>query len=187
MIDYGNIAESIKFYERQGYTRVESPWMVSSAVSDITRPPEGVDYHIKDSRSQKVLVASGEQSFLYMYLKGFLPQGKFQTTTPCFRNEPFDAFHTKYFVKTELINTVSVTQDNLEIMVNTALRHFRNLVPSQLESQVQYVPTQEGYDIELAGVELGSYGIRKCEFLEWIYGTAIAEPRFSQAVKAALK
>jgi len=27
--------------------------------------------------------------------------------------------------------------------------------------------------------ELGSYGIRDCEFLTWIYGTGLAEPRTS--------
>jgi len=34
----------------------------------------------------------------------------------------------------------------------------------------------------LEGYELGSYGIRECEFLTWIYGTACAEPRTSKLI-----
>jgi hypothetical protein len=34
-------------------------------------------------------------------------------------------------------------------------------------------------DIEFAGIELGSYGIRSCDFLDWVYGTGVAEPRLS--------
>jgi len=30
--------------------------------------------------------------------------------------------------------------------------------------------------------ELGSYGIRSCEFLDWIYATGVAEPRFSSLI-----
>lgn len=39
------------------------------------------------------------------------------------------------------------------------------------------------YDIEYKGVELGSYGIRECSFLKWIYGTGIAENRTSNLLK----
>lgn len=37
------------------------------------------------------------------------------------------------------------------------------------------------YDDNLNHIELGSYGIRACNFLKWIYGTATAEPRLSYA------
>ena len=45
------------------------------------------------------------------------------------------------------------------------------------------ISTDEGYDIVLNGIEVGSYGIRQHENLRWIYGTGIAEPRFSTALK----
>jgi len=35
------------------------------------------------------------------------------------------------------------------------------------------------YDITYKDIELGSYGIRHCEFLDWIFGTGCAEPRLS--------
>ena len=83
MINYGRLDRSIKYYEENGFKRIESPWTVTKAVSAITKPPGGKDWEIVGK--DKVLVASGEQSFLYLYLKGFLPKGKYQTVTPCFR------------------------------------------------------------------------------------------------------
>lgn len=85
MIDYGRLDRSVKFYDEFGFKRIESPWTVTKAVSGITKPKDKIDWEIigKD----KVLVASGEQSFLYLYLKGFLPKGKYQTITPVFHQK----------------------------------------------------------------------------------------------------
>lgn len=33
-------------------------------------------------------------------------------------------------------------------------------------------------------IELGSYGVRRAFFGTWVYGTGIAEPRFSKALTA---
>jgi len=40
MIDYGLIHTSIDFYAKTGFKRVESPWTVTKAVSEITRPSD---------------------------------------------------------------------------------------------------------------------------------------------------
>jgi seryl-tRNA synthetase len=180
MIDYGRLDRSVKFYEKEGYQRIESPWTVTKAVSSITKPPGGKDWEIigKD----KVLVASGEQSFLYLYLKGFLPKGKYQTITPCFREEPFDHTHTKYFMKNELIITDNVNEQSLKSIIYSAKEFFEN----ELECDVQVVETIQGYDLEVNGIEIGSYGIRSCDYLEWVYGTGLAEPRFS-AIKNMIR
>lgn len=79
MINYKILDESINFYEKSGFSRVESPWTVTQQISQITKPQDKIDFEIK--HNGKVLVASGEQSFLYLYLKGFLPKGRFQTVT----------------------------------------------------------------------------------------------------------
>jgi hypothetical protein len=94
MINYGIIDQSIRYYEQNSFARVESPWTVTKQISDITRPGEKKDFQLVHENG-KVLVASGEQSFLYLYLKGFLPRGMFQTVTPCFRQDTFDILHTK--------------------------------------------------------------------------------------------
>lgn len=179
MIDYKLINDSIEHYENLGFQRVESPWTVTEQVDSITRPKNATVFQLK--HNDKCLVASGEQSFLYLYLKNFLPKGRFQTVTPCFRYESFDFLHTKYFIKNELIKTDAVTNSRLEEIINGALLFYRQYFPRQLLS---IVDTQDGYDIMLCEkYELGSYGIRECEFLKWIYGTGCAEPRTSNLIK----
>jgi hypothetical protein len=176
MIDYNLIASSVTFYEKLGLKRVETPWYVSKAVSDITKPATVPDSFILN-HNDKVLVASGEQSFLYLYLKGYLPKGAFQTVTPCFRYESHDETHTKTFIKNELIDTLNADKNALDRLTSAAHDFFISIGFSR--SYLEITETREGYDIEYNGVELGSYGIRECSFLKWVYGTGCSEPRTS--------
>jgi hypothetical protein len=166
---------------------VETPWLVSKATSDITKPIGAMDYTVSYAGKSKVFVASGEQGFLYNINKGFLPTGKFQTITPCMRYETFDDYHQKYFMKNELIyilEPLEYTQDH----VNIEIVRMMSMVVETLstisgidEERFQIVDTGEmSSDIELDGIEIGSYGYRMCAFAHWIYGTGIAEPRFSR-------
>ena len=177
MINYKILDESVKYYESCGFSRIESPWTVSEFVDNITKPADKLSFQLK--HNNKCLVASGEQSFLYLYLKEFLPKGQFQTVTPCFRFESFDFLHTKYFMKNELIKTDVVNNDELVRITETSLKFFRQYIP-----RAKCVQTVEGFDIMYGDYELGSYGIRECEFLKWIYGTGCAEPRLSNLMKA---
>lgn len=175
MIDYKIISESIEFYGSNGYKRIESPWTVSEYVANLTRPEGAQPFKIE--YSGKHLVASGEQSFLYLYLKDFLPKGSFQTITPCFRYESFDYNHSKYFIKNELIKTDLVDLDELNKLVDLSYKFF-----SKYLSNLDIKSTESGFDIEWKGNELGSYGIRENDFLKWIYGTGCAEPRLSRTI-----
>ena len=186
MIDYKLLAKSIDYYESFGFKRVESPWTVTEAVIDITKPPGAPTSKLVHS-DDKCLVASGEQSFLYLFLKGFLPHGQYQTTTPCFRSgDSFDFNHTKYFIKNELIDTENVTKQKLydivEISYNFFISVFSNLTVLRKSENGSGV-----IDIEISingkWYELGSYGIRKCEYLKWIFATGLAEPRTSSLIK----
>lgn len=176
MIDYYLLHLSTVYYEANGFRRIESPWAVSAGVDEITKPASATPFELKHNK--KRLVASGEQSFLYLYLKNFLPKGQFQTITPCFRFESFDFLHTKYFIKNELIKTDLVNHQELENVVGKALKFYTQLIP-----KAETVKTEFGYDIEVDGKELGSYGIRSCDFLDWIYATGCAEPRTSSLIK----
>jgi hypothetical protein len=176
VIDYSIIADSIEYYQKNDFKRIESPWTVTKAVSDITKPPECDEFTIKEKN--KVLVASGEQSFLYLYLKGFLPAGRYQTVTPCFRNDSFDSLHTKYFVKNELIRTDITSVKTLHMMIDIARGFFEKYTPVEV-----VITGKDTYDLVAEGIELGSYGIRECSFLKWIYGTGVAEPRLSGYLK----
>ncbi len=91
MINYGIIDKSIEYYSELGYTRLEVPWLVSKEIDELTKPNSKVSYEVK--HNNKCLVGSAEQGFLYQYLKGFLPKGKFQAVTPCFRADTIDILH----------------------------------------------------------------------------------------------
>lgn len=176
MIDYKLINDSIEYYENIGFKRIETPWLVTEAVDSITRPKDVEPFIVQAKK--KNLIASGEQAFLYLYLKGYLPKGTFQTVTPCFRNDSFDFTHTKYFIKNELIKTDKVDKYSLEKIVSDAEYFFNSVLPIK----THVLKTDYGFDIMLDDFELGSYGIRECDFLTWIYGTACAEPRTSKLI-----
>lgn len=177
MIDYKLLNDSIIYYENKGFQRIETPWLVTEAVDSITRP-KNVEPFVVNAKN-KNLIASGEQAFLYLYLKEYLPLGKFQTVTPCFRNDTFDFTHTKYFMKNELIQTIDVTHKELTKMIDAALEFYQQFFTTKL---LVVSNDNDGFDIMLDDYELGSYGIRECEFLNWIYGTACAEPRLSRLI-----
>jgi seryl-tRNA synthetase len=176
MIDYKLLNDSIVFYEDKGFKRIETPWLVTDYVDAITRPPNAIPYIVENKN--KNLIASAEQGFLYLYLKEYLPLGKFQACSPCFRNDSFDFTHTKYFMKNELIQTDEVSKIRLEEMVENSL----SFLQSKFNTKLSVETTPEGFDIMLDSYELGSYGIRECNFLKWIYGTACAEPRTSKLI-----
>lgn len=177
MIDFKILNDSVVYYEKMGFKRLETPWTVSEKVDSITRPADRIAFQLK--HNDKCLVASGEQSFLYLLIKDFIPAGKYQTVTPCFRFEPFDPYHTKYFMKNELIITDNVNTRALIRMVEEAMTFYQPYFKTKLD----LVTTKEGFDIEVGGHELGSYGIRQHEYLKWVYGTGCAEPRMSNLIK----
>ena len=181
MIDFSLLAKSQEYYTQHGFPRVESPWTVTEEIIQITLPKNVKPLKLIHEDG-KCLVGSGEQSFLYLFLKGFLPKGKYQTTTPCFRNDNFNFTHTKYFIKNELIITDEVNSSSLDSIVDISFRFF-----NMFFKNVQLKITPEGCDINTrindTIYELGSYGIRQCEFLTWIYGTGLAEPRTSSLIQ----
>lgn len=176
MINYSILHESTKYYEKHGFQRIEAPWTVSPYIDNITKPVDVTPFELK--HNDKRLVGSGEQSFLYLYLKEFLPLGQFQTITPCFRYETFTLLNSKYFMKNELIKTDDVSEDALQEVIEIALGFFRSYIPD-----VRVVDVDGSYDIMWGDYELGSYGIRHCEFMDWIYATGVAEPRLSSLIR----
>ncbi len=190
MIDYKLLSEAIVYYESLGYQRIEAPWTVTPAISNITKPTWLDDPEKFVLKSGKELVASGEQSFLYLYNKGFLPKGRFQTITPCFRNDAFDETHTKYFMKLELIDTSEgINCQTVHRMMGHAFNFYKEIIMENLKGDfnlnshvLDHSEDKRQIDIEFNDVEIGSYGIRECSFLKWVYGTGLAEPRFSRLV-----
>lgn len=168
------IAEAQEFYETRGFRYLDVPWTVPKEISAITKPHFLKDFYIED----KVLVGSAEQSFLSIYDE--LDKGLYYAITPCFRDEVEDEWHQKNFMKLELFQKGWLHN----YFISTALEYFSRYT-NGLEI-IEFDPTKRewNFDIELGGIEVGSYGIRSYADgkFEWTYGTGLAEPRFTKAL-----
>lgn len=175
---YKRLVEASNYYTSQGYKYVELPWEVDNTTSDITKPPECKDYKLNDG----VLVASGEQSFLQLIIDDKLTFGKYQGITPCFRHEyQYDDMHKPYFMKLELIKYgINLNSIDLVDILNKAINFFNNYIECEVIKIANFQ-----FDIVTKNnkIELGSYGYRQYKDIEWIYGTGLAEPRLTEALK----
>lgn len=174
-INWGLMQEAINYYKIWGYTHIDVPWFVPTEIKNITFEGKCFD-EIKDGFS---LVGSAEQSFLYLDAMGKLEHGKYVACSPCFRKNDDDETHNPQFVKAELyVNYPHVTMHDVKTMLKQAKEFFNSRL---LTDSVKVVSTDKGFDIELNGIEIGSYGLSEYNGKKWVYGTAIAEPRFSYA------
>lgn len=164
-IDYNLLAEAKDFYVHKGFEYIEVPWRVSLEAIRSTHP----DISVFD------LIGSGEQGFVQLMLNGELPKGKYCTITPCFRYEPvFDGIHLPYFMKLELID---IFPDSGIWEPLLAAKEFMGRY-----SNLNLTKPSTGVDININNIEVGSYGRREYGDLRWVYGTGLAEPRFSYAL-----
>lgn len=140
---------------------------------------------------QKTLVGSAEQGFLSLAIKGFITPGKYQAITPCFRDESFDSTHTKYFMKNELFilldNNLTLSAGDVQAKVRHVLSDAMSFFESEVSIPVTSVvtnfsDTSYSVDLEINGIEVGSYGVRSAGHLTWIYGSGCAEPRMTIAM-----
>lgn len=173
-IEYARVAHALDHYSAHGFVYKETPWIVSRKASEATKPQNAENFYTLGG----YLVASGEQGFIEQMLQGET-LSRHVTVTPCFRNEPIlDDIHYYYFLKVELID-LNATKENLLQMLDVAQKFFENYRPV---SVIQTDTLGETFDIidTKTSIELGSYGIRRIDGVPpFIYGTGLAEPRFS--------
>lgn len=177
-ISYQHIAHALTFYQARGYYYIEVPWAVKKQSLEITKPPNVGFYET----ALGCLVASGEQSLLDIR-KSLVENTKYVCATPCFRDEPHvSEVNRNYFFKVELMVAYAKHPEySLMEMVETAESFFRQYVLRNNDRR--RVPTEEGIDLYIGDMEIGSYGIRQHKDFKWVYGTGCAEPRFSQAME----
>jgi hypothetical protein len=175
-INYLRIGQAQLLYKALGYRNIETPWIVTEEAVKTTLPKECRPFTTVGG----ALVGSAEQGFIDLMLDGFLEPGRYQSTTPCFRDEqPLTELTRQYFMKLELIHYMPTDQRaDYERMLNQALGCFFEI--SECDT-FEARDTSEGIDIFLNGIEIGSYGVRTVDNHTWIYGTGLAEPRFSIA------
>lgn len=190
-VDWSRLARAVEFYKRLGYTYVEAPWTTDAEAANITCDEARHTLRVSANGHQDVLVGSAEVSFLQMRGRDQLPPGKYVAITPCFRYEKPDFLHQEYFMKVELFRDDVCNTIVMDNMTWEARHFFYNEIEKipypkrgwTPDIKLSWVKTEEGYDIELNGVEIGSYGIRRLSSgRAWIYATGLAEPRFSRAL-----
>lgn len=176
-ISWRLVAQALEFYQRNGFQYLEVPWAVADAAVSATLPPEREATKYLASH-QLSLVGSAEQSFLAMMMANEISHGKYVAATPCFRDDPLTKFHQKTFFKVELIEIClkPPEADSVSEMINVAKAFFQDC----LGTKTDLIETSDGFDLEVNGVEVGSYGQRSLHGWHWIYGTGLAEPRFSK-------
>lgn len=172
-----NLARMGEHYTRLGFQDLPQPWVASHRAIHATLPTGAASTTLNDGQ---ILVGSAEQAFIDCMLAGRMRPGRWQATTPCFRREPvFDALHHPYFMKLELIDYMPESAEAaLESMVRQVSCALDNLLPIGGVA-IQTEKTEIGWDLTLRGQEIGSYGIREHAGHQWVYGTGIAEPRFT--------
>ena len=173
MINWHLFSEAIHSYTNQGYQLIDVPWLVDKQSINITLPSGKSNFTVNGCGETNQLIGSAEQSFIYLVLQGKLLPGKYQALTPCFRDDLEDEWHNKYFMKLELIELGAQYYNNV-------IRNARGVLSKFTSKKIAAISTQEGSDLIIDGIEIGSYGKRSYQDIMWAYGTGLAEPRFSK-------
>lgn len=176
------------FQERQyGLFRfIDVPWLVSERAIRST-----FQGNIHEALPGQYAVGSAEQSFAQLLLDGVLdPTENYVALSPCFRDEPvIDQLHKPHFMKVELIRPFKGGDREDWLLARDAAYWFNTLANEftyRCSHKIEIVKTAEGYDVTADGIEVGSYGIRHFEGFSWVYGTGLAEPRFSTIMNMRL-
>lgn len=178
-----NLTAFANFYLDKNYLDFAQPWFASQQATEVTLPPGAVPTVL---HGESLLLGSSEQAFIDRMIEGHMPSGRWQALTPCFRREPtYDTFHHPYFMKLELIHYQPLDAASaLSDMLEMALKAFQTVSRHSKNRNFQIEQTDMGYDLTLAGHELGSYGVRTYQDHTWVYGTGLAEPRFTTVLRS---
>lgn len=183
-IDYEALVMACKFYKHYGYHQIETPWLVSEA-SALATSPDGTRGCAFVTDAGEYLVCSAEQGFVEMVTNHqLMVNTKYYSISPCFRNEPLDATHSRTFLKLELFSMFNPDKKkDASIRCVEFLEDARELLSSRFSIPTQITPTSIGFDIvdSRRGLELGSYGYRQIGQFHCAYGTGLALPRVSIA------
>lgn len=166
------LAEAVEFYQHAGYKYVEVPYAVPKDIIRLTLPPE-YDDAIQPAEPFGCLVGSAEQSLLYLDLK----PGSYCAVSPCFRPEPIlNELYQYHFMKVELFQVGDDFMNPMHMMLDA--RNFMSKYAA-----VEVLRTEQGKDLTVAEIEVGSYGFREAGERRWACGTGLALPRFDVARK----
>lgn len=179
-IDWEKLAQANTYYS-QHFTYQEVPFLIPESVSNYTKPHRDQSFILNDgifAQQSHELIGSAEQGFVYLLLNGNLLADRLYSISPCFRADNYDKTHQPWFMKLELFH-LSDKKEDLMNMLEGAEHFFSQF------AQTEIVLTGENmYDINIHGLEVGSYGFRHIDDKTFIYGTGIALPRLNIALHA---
>lgn len=170
-------------YANNNYKYIDTPWLVSLESINLTLPKDKKVFPVLNS----YLVGSAEQGFIELLKTNHLTDDKYMSFSPCFRDEGvYDDLHKPYFSKLEIFKITN----KYSILLNDALKSINNYISHRgLEkyNSVSIDNTEQGMDILLNDIEIGSYGNRNINIqnsdVTYSYGTGVAMPRFLQTLK----
>jgi len=172
-----DLAKARDFYTSKGYKLINVPTLVEADVINATCPPWG-DFR---SGSDLYHVASAEQGFVQLLKDGVpLYEPKYQAITACHRPSDKDRgeYYQEWFLKLELF-TMALPEGWKYLMEDA-----KECYTSHLGYEPGVVQTEIGFDLELCGIEIGSYGSRKVSFsgrdYHFHYGTGFVPFRLSK-------
>lgn len=174
-IDSDLILEAMIYYKSLGYSPASVPMLVDHETTLINLPenrnPLSIDTYD--------YIGSAEQSFYQLISENKLADGKYMALTPCHRDEPtIDDEHFSIFLKLELFSVRSEYDETiLNSLRSNCFKFFK-----RYSDNICY--DESNGDILINGIEVGSYGENYISDKHICYGTGIAEPRFSYAIKS---
>jgi hypothetical protein len=179
LINWKRLANALEFYKNLGFKEIDVDWHVPKSVHDITCSDGHRMFHLKD---YGILVGSAEQAFIGLQLEGRLPPGRYVALTPCFRDEGTerDELHALYFAKVELYSSLPNHATERAVLERVASSFMASQLPSG-SPPIHSVMAENGVDLEINGIEVGSYSSRSFGGISWTCGTGLAEPRFTMA------
>lgn len=186
MIDLLKLQHAETVAKTCGYVSLPVPWIVPREVCAITRPRNANEITVSCHEHTTglfdgELVGSGEQGFLAIRSQ-LKAKEKYVTTTPCFRSETKyePGIREPWFMKVELM----VWEPEFPQLALDNVIHVAQMIMGPWARNLEMVPVGANQvDLNLNGIEVGSYGYREHEDFSWVYGTAMAEPRFSFALE----
>ena len=160
------------FFKNAGYHFITVPMLIDEDVIRLTLPPD----RLPKFHNNKCYVGSAEQSIYQLIKEGKDLPPKVLAITPCQRDESvLDELHQEIFLKIELACT-----DNT-ITYRDIANDVMNFC-SQFTDKAKIVEFDNSCDIEIGGIEVGSYGQREYKGRIIHFGTGLALPRFAQAL-----
>lgn len=169
-ISWRAISDGIAYYQEEEFLYKEVPWIIPENVTQIT-----LENGPKTDLGN--LLASSEQSLLYLDLNDELIKGRYMTVAPCFKES-------SQLMCLELYITDNVTLDNLRDVVEICTKFYTKCIRKW---PVKKIRTDRGYDLIANDTRLGSYGIREYKQFKWIHATGLMEPVLSHIRTLSLR